>query len=878
MATLVVEVAFALVFCQALVAYLRGRDPLQRDVMLVFTAMATIFGLEVWRRVLGPPPAWLGGISAVLLLAQPYLTLRLVAQLRPVARPLRVSALIGFAITGLPFALGRPMPAVVVLAAVTVFVAVETTAAGFLYREAQRRSGSPRIRLMAAAAGTAAFAVAILAAGAGAAGPHAATVAGDVALAVALGSGVAYLVAFVPPGWLRRSWSTSAGYAMVSSLLRAPAGDSPERIWQRYADTVRAVTASDTVVVLVGDRSDGVVEVAASPQPARADVAYPSRQLEALLAAPQPAAVPGPYAPELAVALAARVGARHVRAVPLGLRSGGYGALILLNTHRRLFSGDDVALLGQLGAQPGMLAERGALLGEQERLNNDLAASVDALSMAGKAKSDFLANMSHELRTPLNAILGFSELMDTPDADPQAEAVVPLEWVRHIRRSGRHLLDLISDILDLAKVEAGRIDLKPEPLPLPATIADVVTTLRAVSDRKHLHVTTDVPALTVSADRIRLRQVLDNLLSNAIKFTPEGGRIHLSAEHTDTEVRITVTDTGVGIAADEHAKVFEEFAQVGDPTARQAGTGLGLTLTRRLIEAHGGRIDLQSQPGQGSAFTVCLPGGSPSTNAGTSGSSEEPQSGAVLIIEDDPAAAAVLRTHLTDIGYAVDIATTGQQGLEYARQHRPRAILLDLILPDTDGWQVLREIRADPATRHIPVIITTVVDDHNIGVPLGAVDYLTKPVNPEVLIAILARHAVLPTPGKTTTALAIDDDPATLDLLTAILARHGTHTHTAATGAAGLALARQHRYDLIVCHLLLPDTDGFAVIAALHTDPASTAIPILVLTGADLTDIDRDRLAAHVMDIVGKDTNTYNRLSDWLGRLHHHAPVQSRQG
>jgi CheY-like chemotaxis protein/anti-sigma regulatory factor (Ser/Thr protein kinase) len=462
--------------------------------------------------------------------------------------------------------------------------------------------------------------------------------------------------------------------------------------------------------------------------------------------------------------------------------------------------------------------------------------------------------------------------MDTPDADPQTEAVVPLEWVRHIRSSGRHLLDLISDILDLAKVEAGRIDLKPEPLPLPATITDVVTTLRAVSDRKHLQVTTDVPALTVTADRIRLRQILDNLLSNAIKFTPDGGRIHLGADHTDTEVRITVTDTGVGIAADEHAKVFEEFAQVGDPTARQAGTGLGLTLTRRLVEAHGGRIDLQSQPGQGSAFTVCLPFGAPST-ASTGGPVVKPQPGAVLIIEDDPAAAALLRTHLTDMGYPVDLATTGQQGLEYARRHRPRAILLDLILPDTDGWHILREIRTDPTTHDIPVIITTVVEDDSIGVPLGAVGYLTKPVNPDVLTAILTSHAVLPTPDKTTTALAIDDDPATLDLLTATLARHGTHTHTAATGSAGLALTRQHPYDLIICDLLLPDTDGFAVIAALHTDPTSTAIPILVLTGADLTDSDRNRLAGHILDIVSKDAHTYDRLSDWLERLYHHTPA-----
>jgi len=391
-------------------------------------------------------------------------------------------------------------------------------------------------------------------------------------------------------------------------MLQAPAGEPPERIWQRYADSVCRVTASDAAIVLLGDPVEGVCEVAAARTPSNPDVAYPSQAVQGLLAATQPiTARPGPDLPKLAVDFAQRVGGRYVRAVPLGLRSGGYGALVVLNTHRRLFSGDDVALLGQLGAQAGMIAERAALLAEQARLNNDLAASVDALSMAGKAKSDFLANMSHELRTPLNAILGFSELMDLPGEDPQAQTTAPVEWVRHIRASGRHLLDLVNDILDLAKVEAGRIDLKPEPLPLQATTTDVVTTLRAVSDRKGLQITTDVPDLTVTADRIRLRQILDNLLSNAIKFTPDGGSIDVSAQETGTEIRITVADTGVGIAAEDHGKVFDEFAQVGDPNARHAGTGLGLTLTRRLVEAHGGHIELQSELGCGSQFTVCLP-------------------------------------------------------------------------------------------------------------------------------------------------------------------------------------------------------------------------------------------------------------------------------
>jgi signal transduction histidine kinase/CheY-like chemotaxis protein len=883
--TLVVEVCFAVVFGQALAAYLRRRDALQRDVMWVFTAMAVIFVLDVWRRVAGPPPAWVGGASAVLLLAQPYLTLRMVARLRPVPVWLRRGALGGYVITAGPFVTGATLPAPLVLSAVAVFVAVQAGAAGFLYTEARRRSGSPRVRLFAAAAGTATFALAILAAGAGAAGgTQAAVVTGYVALAVALVSASAYLVAFVPPRWLRRSWSTAAAYTLTRRLLHAPAGEGPERTWQRYADAVCEVAGVDFAIVLLESPGEGVREVAAARTDHRSGAAYRSEDLARLLATPSPMTTspPGRGVAPLAVTLAGRVGARYVTAVPLGIEGQDRGALVVLNVYRRLFAADDVTVLGELGEQANLLAQRGGLLAEHERLNAELAASVDALSLAGKAKSDFLGSMSHELRTPLNAIIGFSDLMDPDDADPgEQQRLVPAEWVRHIRTSGRHLLNLINDILDLAKVEAGRIDLKPEPLPLPTTIAEVITTLRPVSDRKQLQVSTDIPALTVWADRIRLRQVLDNLLSNAIKFTPESGSIHLSAARTETEVRITVADTGVGIAVEDQKAVFDEFTQVGDPAARQAGTGLGLTLTRRLIEAHGGSIELQSQPGIGSQFTICLPSrGEPpnlshidtDTDTDTAAVAGEAaavtQPGAVLVIEDDPAAADLLAAYLTDVGYPAAVASTGQRGIDYARRHQPQAILLDILLPDADGWQVLRELKNDPATRHIPIIVTTVLEHHEVGLALGAVDYLTKPVNPDALVAVLTRHALLPPPPATATVLAIDDDPAALDLITATLQRHGAATATATTGTRGLDLARRRRHDLIICDMLLPDTDGFAIIAALHADPDTRDTPIIVLTGCDLTDTDKARLSGRVIDIVHKGDAARHRLAQWLAHLH----------
>jgi signal transduction histidine kinase len=266
---------------------------------------------------------------------------------------------------------------------------------------------------------------------------------------------------------------------------------------------------------------------------------------------------------------------------------GGRGALVLLNRRRGLFTEDEVRLMAELGGQAAIIAERGAVRDEQERLAQELARSVGALSAASQAKSDFLASMSHELRTPLNAIIGFSELM-------RGEEGV-----------------------------ADKLELRPEPLGLPALVTDTVNTLRPLIEGKALHLHTDIATVDVQADRVRLRQVLDNLLSNAIKFTPEGGRITVEVAQAGNEVRMAVVDTGVGIDPADQERIFDEFQQVGDVSMHQAGTGLGLALTRRLVEAHGGRVELESAPGAGSRFTVWLPGVIAGTGAGWVGVSVE---------------------------------------------------------------------------------------------------------------------------------------------------------------------------------------------------------------------------------------------------------------
>ena len=504
----------------------------------------------------------------------------------------------------------------------------------------------------------------------------------------------------------------------------------------------------------------------------------------------------------------------------------------------------------------------------QWRAEAEVTAARDEAREASRHKSEFLANMSHELRTPLNAILGFSELMAQEQADEDIRSV-PIDWIRHIHTSGQRLLVLINDVLDLSKVEAGRIELFPVPLDLSTAIDEAVAALNPLTSERQLRVTTAVPPLTIPADRVRFRQILDNLLSNAIKFTPNGGQIFITAHRAGDQVHVSVTDTGPGITAADQARVFTEFTQVGDVHLRKNGTGLGLPLARRLAQAHGGDITVESEPGHGARFTLVLPA-APHAQPGEPAdpASAAYPGGGVLVIEDDAAAALLLRTHLERAGYLVTVAATGEDGLAAARSCQPDLILLDLILPGIDGRRVLQQLKDDPQLRHIPVAIISVADDQEVGMALGAVDYFVKPVNHDALLGWLVHHSLIPPlSGRTTNVLVIDDDPATLAVFGQTLQRHGIRVVEVTNGLDGLRLARAHTFDLIICDLLMPGLDGFTVIAALHDDPATRNVPVLVLTAQDLTQADRDRLAGKTLAVVSRRDATPADLQDWMHRI-----------
>jgi signal transduction histidine kinase/CheY-like chemotaxis protein len=872
---LAIEVLFGLVFAGALISWTRRHDPLSRDVTLVFSGLAFLFALDVLGRFFGPMPKWLSLLAALLLLAQPALTLQLLANAGLVRRMLVVVALVAMLATTVPLLfVPPPLPGALVLGALAVFFLTEGTAAVILAREAQHRRGAARMRLAVGAGATALFGLALLFAGFGGATGSVAEIATVISRVAALLSGAGYLLAFLPPRWQRRVLNATAAFDYTEKLLhRAAEGAPASELWEQLADTaIRLTGARTAVVVLEAAGNQHVAALAASPawRIAVRDTILGEIDIHQAADHQRTAAIRG------VGTLVDAVAGRFVSLLPFDVGGGSAGCLLLVFAHPSLFHEDDRRLLDILSVRTALTAERSIVLAEQSALTERLATSLEALRGASQAKSDFLASMSHELRTPLTAIIGFSELMRTePEADA-GRVSVPVEWVEHINKSGEHLLGLINDVLDLTKVEAGRIDLQKEELDVRVAVSEALEGVRPLADRRRQMLRQEVEAAWVLADRGRLRQILYNLLSNAIKFTPEGGEIRVEVAADAATVRISVVDTGVGIAAADQVRVFDEFSQVGDVTARTGGTGLGLALTRRLTEAHGGQIELESAPGAGSRFTVILPTvGSPSAAApGLSPqavpraiASPGPRGIEVLVIEDDPSAVRLLRTYLEADGYTVRVASDGEQGLAEARSARPSAIILDVLLPGLDGWEVLRRLKADPEVRDIPVIVVTVVDERELGLALGAVDYYLKPVDRVALLSRLAGFSFMTKVHEhEARVLAIDDDPAALGLLRAALEPEGFALVTHTDPVAGLAAASAEEFDLIICDLVMPGMDGFQVIAHLQEDPRTSALPILVLTARTLTEADKARLNGNILAIVDKGEDVRERLLEWMRR------------
>jgi signal transduction histidine kinase/CheY-like chemotaxis protein len=487
------------------------------------------------------------------------------------------------------------------------------------------------------------------------------------------------------------------------------------------------------------------------------------------------------------------------------------------------------------------------------------------LARASQVKSEFLARMSHDLRTPLNAVIGFADLLLTRQVGPLSDKQE--RYLGHVANAGRHLMVLINDILDITRVEAGKLEIHPELCHVPTILEETLALFRsqALARRITLAVEIGTPLGDLMADRIRLQQILHNLVSNAVKFTPEGGIVTVTARQIGLELELSVRDTGVGIPPEDHQRIFEVYQQVGSAEGRQKGTGLGLAITKRLVELHGGTIRVESAPGQGSTFTVRLPGASP-VEAGPEGM--DASRPLVLVIEDDLRAAELIRAHLTSGGYRVVLVATGHAGLGAARRLQPHAITLDLGLPDMDGWEVLYRLKREPGTQGIPVLVVSAKERGELGLSMGAVDWLVKPVDPQRLLVALRRCRALGAPPQPLRILVVDDEPTVLEALEALLTREGHQVVCAQDGEEALQRAAEERPDIILLDLHLPGLSGFEVVNRLRQTAGLAQVPVIAFSGKFVTVEERNLLTQQAVQFVGKyGPVALNRLLDDLRQI-----------
>ena len=527
-------------------------------------------------------------------------------------------------------------------------------------------------------------------------------------------------------------------------------------------------------------------------------------------------------------------------------------------------------------------AAQSVLAIQNARLFHEIDDKGRQLEVAGQHKSQFLANMSHELRTPLNAIIGYSEILQEDVADLGQDALVP--DLKKIEGAGRHLLGLINDILDLSKIEAGRMDIFLEDVELVPLLEEVRALIVPLAEKNgntlELRLAKDLGS--IRTDRTKLKQSLLNILSNGSKFT-ENGRLTVVAERFESDrqmVRFAVSDTGIGMTEEQLGRLFQAFSQAETSTAKKyGGTGLGLAISRRFCQLLGGDITVTSRPGEGSTFTIVLPARSeaPAQIAPAEAPRIEPQvsnSATVLIVDDDPAARELLAANLKGAGYRLVHAASGDEALSLARKIHPDAITLDVMMPKPDGWDVLSTLKADPELCEIPVIMVTVAPERGIGLSLGAVEVLTKPVDRGRLTALLNRLVRRDGP-----VLIVEDDADTRAMMGNTVEKMGLAVEDTANGRLALSWLADHPHPaVILLDLMMPEMDGFEFLDALAAREEWREIPVIVITARQLTAGERERLLRQARKVLEKATATRVDIAAAIGeaiRRRHVAPAQN---
>jgi len=500
---------------------------------------------------------------------------------------------------------------------------------------------------------------------------------------------------------------------------------------------------------------------------------------------------------------------------------------------------------------------------DRKNYENTLTAARDQAEAMSRTKSSFLANMSHELRTPLNAIIGYSEILQENAADKEDKE--PIDDLQKIESAGRHLLELINNILDLSKIEAGKMDAFIEEVDIQALVKEALSIVKPLADKNENIIEVICPADIGSfrSDQTKVKQCLLNLLSNANKFTSKGRLTLTVAREDNSRVCFCVSDTGVGMTEEQLGRLFEAFSQTDvSTTKRFGGTGLGLAITKHFCTMLGGDVTVESTPGAGSTFIIKLP-----HQGVVPGAVESPAPAAVtadgrttvLVVDDDPTVRSLLAKTLEKEGYRVISARNGIEALALAREHRPQAITLDVLMPQMDGWRALKELKDDVELRDIPVIMVTVLNERGMAIPLGAADFLTKPVDRQRLTAILREHCASPSGSS---ILVVEDDLATREMLCRSVVSMGYAAHAAVNGRSGLDWLGNHPApSLILLDLLMPELDGFEFLQELRKRPAFVGIPVIVVTAKDLTAEDYRILSGQTERIIAKNQAYLSELT-----------------
>jgi signal transduction histidine kinase/DNA-binding response OmpR family regulator len=885
---LITDLAYLLLGIVAVRAALRWPDRARTDVALLFGALAlAVLIEEVELLVCGGSTAGCepvpGANQALLLLviALPYLLMRLVDDV------VDVPPWLTWATLGLLALLGV-MALVVDLAtnpALATFLLLYLTAgtvfaAAAFARRALGALGITRRRMWCVASGCGLLAVSFLTGLATGVIPSQAGVLTTLARLAGLLSGVCFSAGFFPPAWLSQSWRLPE----LLEYLRptrwpedepVPEGSAADAMaLERLSAAVATTTGARRSLLAIEDAARGDFYLWGAPL---ARVGRDEGLIGRVFGSGKPLVVRDLAPEQLSQAVRSvfdREGMpRAAVGVPVMLDGRRVGVLCAYADKGPMFVKDDLEMLRYFATEAASILKM--------RQFRESAQELAALREADRLKDEFMAVVSHELRTPLTAISGYADILLRKLSGPLSERQE--RQVSGIRDASRRLLALINDLLDVSKLEAGTLDLHLAPVDAHTAIERAVSGTRVIAAGKGVLMEVrepEVPVPAVIADEERLQQILVNLLMNAIKFTPQGGRVWIEAtadtgEHAG-QVAFRVHDTGVGLAPEQVARVWDRFYQAeSSSTRRFGGAGLGLSIVRRLAELHGGEADAFSAGlNQGSTFVVRLPSGEASVAPAKVAQrppvvrqapepsptpAAAPISPPVLVVEDDPDIAAVLRTYLESDGYTVEVATDGQHAIQAARERRPFAITLDISLPKLDGWSVLNALKREPATADIPVIVVSIVDNKDFGMVLGATDYLVKPIDHDRLRAILRQIGPAPEAGSAT-ILIVDDDPAICDVLGSSLSSDGWRVLTAGDGEAALATVASERPTAMVLDLMMPRVDGFDVLQSIRADPRTRELPVIVVTARDLSEHDRERLGGAAQRVLTKQALSIDDL------------------